>query len=566
MIANTSAAVLVKHHDVDGDQVMAQWPERGATDPGILDAAAQVVKKQRLHLNPVDQGLFLGHPITVDGAFWGAIVLRINARNKVDVQATIKLLQWGMTWLQFLLYRRQSEVSADEGHSANMLDLLASALKEPSLEESGIALVNKLAVRFKSQRVSLGLYGKQGIELLAVSFAANFDRRTQTMQAIADAMLEAVEQRLDIHYAGNVTGGKPEAILRAHELLRQSNHSTSVSTLLLRLDNRIIGAVTIEANRSEPLAAEATRWLDQNLASLTHLFHLKKTATTGLGQSFKTAGLSLLQRWFGCSHLRGKLATIAVAVFLLLLIVPADYRISGNAILENTNKHVLVAPQDGYLDVINSRPGDEVRQGAVLAQLSDDILTLERRKLASQLQQYRQEYDNALATSNRSQAAITNAQVEQATAQLRLIEQQLERIKLTAPIDGVIVSDDIRQSQGAPVKQGDTLFEIASGNDYFVQLYVDERDITAIKPGQAGRLVLTGLPGDFFDFSISRITPVSEIRDGRNYFRVEAALLGDNSKMRPGMTGSGKITAGQRALGWIWFHDIWHWLRLFLWL
>jgi len=234
--------------------------------------------------------------------------------------------------------------------------------------------------------------------------------------------------------------------------------------------------------------------------------------------------------------------------------------------LQSTYKFLVVSPQDGYLESIKARPGDFVQKGDLLAQLDDEDLRLERRKLFSQMQQSQQEYDNALANGNRAQAAIANEKVEQATSQLQLIEQQQSRTQLVASSAGIITSDDISQSLGTPVKQGQILFEISANQGYLVQLWVDERDIAALKPGQACKIKLTSIPNEVFEASVKSITPISEIREGKNYFRVEATLNRETTELRPGMTGSGKVLAGRECLGWIWFHDIWHWLRLTLWL
>src|SRR5690606_37880725 len=188
-------------------------------------------------------------------------------------------------------------------------------------------------------------------------------------------------------------------------------------------------------------------------------------------------------------------------------------------------KYLVVSPQDAYLGAISARPGDLITKGAVLAQLNDEDLRLERRKIASQAQQYRQAYDSALANSNRVDAAIASAQLDQASIQLQLLDQQLTRTQLLAPVDGIVVSDDIAQTRGAPVKQGDVLFEIAAQKKYLVQLFVDERDIAQLQPGQAGELKLTSLPAKIFTTRVKTITPISEVRDGRNYFRVELEFV-----------------------------------------
>ena len=172
---------------------------------------------------------------------------------------------------------------------------------------------------------------------------------------------------------------------------------------------------------------------------------------------------------------------------------------------------------------------------------------------------------NSLANGNRALAAIANEKVAQATSQLELIEQQQARTQLVAPSDGVITSDDISQTLGAPVKQGQVLFEISASQGYVVHLWVDERDIGYLKPEQPGKIKLTSIPNELFEITLKSISPISEIREGKNYFRVEAKLNREADVLRPGMTGSGKVLVGSQFLGWIWFHDLWYWLRLTLW-
>jgi hypothetical protein len=83
--------------------------------------------------------------------------------------------------------------------------------------------------------------------------------------------------------------------------------------------------------------------------------------------------------------------------------------------------------------------------------------------------------------------------------------------------------------------------------------------------GQEGEVKLSSLPNELFTLRVKTITPLSEVREGRNYFRVDAALVSESAALRPGMSGSGKLQVGRRALGWIWFHELWYWLRLSVW-
>ncbi len=136
---------------------------------------------------------------------------------------------------------------------------------------------------------------------------------------------------------------------------------------------------------------------------------------------------------------------------------------------------------------------------------------------------------------------------------------------LRAPFSGLVVKGDLSQSLGAPVKAGDILFEISPTQDYRVVLEVDDRDIGLVIPGQKGQLKLSSLPDQSIPFTVERLMPVSLAENGRNYFRVEAAMQYHSDLMRPGMEGISKIETGQEKLLHIWTRRLVEWLQLFIW-
>ena len=160
---------------------------------------------------------------------------------------------------------------------------------------------------------------------------------------------------------------------------------------------------------------------------------------------------------------------------------------------------------------------------------------------------------------------IIKAQIQQAEAQITLIEEQLKRTKLIAAFDGVVLAGDLSQAIGSAVKRGDELFRIAPLEAYRVILEVDETRVTEIAPGQRGILKVVSLLDETLPYTVERITPITEARDGRNVFRVEAALDHQSETLRPGMEGVAKTEAGQRLLIRIWTQELLDWLRLKLW-
>jgi len=128
-----------------------------------------------------------------------------------------------------------------------------------------------------------------------------------------------------------------------------------------------------------------------------------------------------------------------------------------------------------------------------------------------------------------------------------------------------VVSGDLRQLIGTPVEQGKVLFEIAPLDAFRVVLQVDEREIAQLAQGQQGELVLSGIPGERFKFTVKQVTPVAVAQEGHNFFRVEAQMDGGLHRLRPGMEGVGKVKAGRQSLIWIWTHSLVDWLKLSLW-
>jgi len=206
-----------------------------------------------------------------------------------------------------------------------------------------------------------------------------------------------------------------------------------------------------------------------------------------------------------------------------------------------------------------------VRQGDLLCRLDDREIKLERLKWATQKEELLRQYSDAMAKHERAQVLIVQAKADQAEAQVNLADEELARIRLVAPFDGVVTSGDLSQSLGTPVERGQVLFEVAPLGGYRVIAQVDERDIGYVASGQKGELELAAVPGEVLRFRVSKVTPVSTAKEGRNYFRVESKLEKNSTRLRPGMEGAGHIVVERRRLIWIWTHDMVEWVSLKLW-
>ena len=154
----------------------------------------------------------------------------------------------------------------------------------------------------------------------------------------------------------------------------------------------------------------------------------------------------------------------------------------------------------GFCGRRRCRPATRLHAGDLLAAFDDRDLVLERLRWVTERQVHAGEYDEALSAGKRADAVRLESQLAQADAQIHLADEQLARTRLTAPFDGLLVSGDMSQSIGAPVRRGDVLFELAPLDGYRVDLEVGENQVADVVPGQEGHLVLASLPDETLAF------------------------------------------------------------------
>ena len=549
---------------------VASWPD-ASHNLRHLGSVAEKTLQQRRGVVDASQppqaaaaATLIGYPVEVDGLLRGAVVMEIRPRPDPEVQRALRLVHWGTAWL-VAEFRQQAVVRHQEraGRLEVAQQVVATALQEPALRASALAVANDLAGRLSCERVALGFVRHDRCEVEAISHTATFDRRSDFVRLLAEAMDEVPDLGQSFVHpplAADAVGGL------AHAALSAARDDVAVLSVPLANDNDTLGVLTLERRREQPFDAEDLALCEAAGQLLGPIFAMKQREDMGLLQR---AGLALQRggtMLFGPRHPGLKLAAmVTLAAVAVLSVATMSYRVSAKVIIEGAVQRAVVAPYQGYVAESRVRAGETVRRGQVLARLADRDLLRGRARWASVAEQMARRYRQSAAAQERAAMSIAAAQEDQARAQLALVEERLGRATLTAPFDGLVVTGDLSQVLGSPVEQGKVLFEVAPLDAYRVILNVDERDIADVALGQPGELVLAGMPYERLPFTVRNITPVSTAQDGRNFFRVEAQLDGADVRLRPGMEGVGKVEAGERKLLWIWTHTFTEWVQLALW-
>ncbi len=553
----------------------AVWPDKSVSVKHLVPAAERALRERRGLLVRNGASVSAGapaldypqisYPLEVSGEVRGAVVLELDLLSEAKIQETMRRLHWGVAWLEVMVRRIDAQKSAEQNERLKLvLALLVSVIEQERFQPAAMALVTRLATKLDCDRVSLGFEERKKLRVKAISHSAEFGKQMNLVRAIGSAMDEAVDQEAAIVYPS--PENMAPLVTRAHAELVRLHGTGAILTVPIISDGRLLGGITLERPADRAFDSKTVVLCETVAALVGPILDAKRREErwliTKAGESF----VGQLKQFIGAGHLTLKLFTILLlAVGTFFYFATGEFRITAPVTLEGTIQRAVCAPFNGYITQSRPRPGDVVKEGELLCLLDDRDLKLERLKWVTQREQIFKQYYEAMAKHDRPQVQINRAKIDQADAQIGLLDEQLSRAKMTAPFNGVIMKGDLSQSLGSPVERGQVLFEVAPLESYRVIVQVDERDIAFIAVGQQGKLMLPSMPGDTVPLHIEKITPVSVAKEGRNYFRVEAQLENTSERLRPGMEGIGKVVIDERRFIWIWTRELIDWLLLKIW-
>lgn len=543
---------------------LAKWPASLSQYGEFSPVVEYVLKKREKAYFPNsvenDEQLYdlFALPMLVDSNLIGILVVKVRNQYAQHQESTFYSLQQSIKWLTLA---RPGQSQNDDFYN-RVVGLLATSFEQQDYRQALIAMVTELTHTFACDRVAYAEYEGHYCHIAALSNSASLDDRSNLVQKITNAMDEAVEQDKAIIYPDDSS----PLIQRAHQELARKFGSGSICTVPLVHDGKKFGAITLLRNEENPFDLRTRQLCEQTFALLTPYLALRRDSEKSAPLKIAAATKKSLQTLFGIRYLKTKLAAITVALTIAAgSMLQGDFRVSADTVLEGKIQRVVAAPFSGYLLSSSVRAGDTVAKGDLMASLNDTDIQLEMTKLKGELQKVRNEYREAQSSRDLVKVSVVKEQINQINAEINLAKQQLQRIQLTAPFDGVVIEGDLSESLGAPVERGEPLFKIAPLEGYRIILKVDESDISHIQQGQSGSMILSSLSEQVFPLTVEKITVAAQADNGANIFRVEASLTEATDMLRPGMQGVAKIDIGQQKLIWIWTREITDWLRLWLW-
>jgi multidrug efflux pump subunit AcrA (membrane-fusion protein) len=230
----------------------------------------------------------------------------------------------------------------------------------------------------------------------------------------------------------------------------------------------------------------------------------------------------------------------------LLLCIPVRLSVLAPGELVPANPAAVRAPLEGVIAHFHVKPNQAVKRDDPLFDF-DEAQLESRDAVAAQAlytaeAEYRQAAQQALSdVKSKGMLATLQGRIEERRAETGYVRGQVERARVVAPGDGVVLFDDPSEWLGRPVATGERIMRIAAPGDVEVEAWLPVGDAIDLAPGAPLTLYLASAPFEPVDARLRYLAYEAQARpDGSYAYRVRAALAGATAR-RVGLKGTARL-------------------------
>ncbi len=260
-----------------------------------------------------------------------------------------------------------------------------------------------------------------------------------------------------------------------------------------------------------------------------------------------------LRRW-----MTGPRLALLSAAALLLIFAPVwpDF-VQGRFVLEPVSKAVIRADVPGVVVEVLAQENQPVAAGAPIVKLHNLQLEASAAKANADLSEASARAREASLRYSGFGAADRERQ--EMVEQKRLLAEQVARLAVTSPIEGVVLTPRMGDLMGSYLPEGAKIADVADTSTMVARVYIPEYGIREVKVGTKARLQMRSrlLP---ITGTLAGLAPVNALIDPGLVekaelngivpppFYVGSVRVENDGSLREGMTGTAKIFVGRRSI------------------
>jgi multidrug resistance efflux pump len=197
----------------------------------------------------------------------------------------------------------------------------------------------------------------------------------------------------------------------------------------------------------------------------------------------------------------------------------------------------------------------------VVSESSDREADLKARELA----EAQSELSLMKAGSRPEEIRQVEADVEKLTQEVALLDQELGKTEIRAPIDGIVTTPFVERKLSQHLDPGDELCKIVDISHVTVEMQVPEKEMVDVRKGSPVWMKARSLPSIDFQGRVDFIAPVAQSINSQQMVIVRSELQNDGFLLKPETTGVAKIYCGERRIIDLITRRMVRWLRTEFW-
>ena len=197
----------------------------------------------------------------------------------------------------------------------------------------------------------------------------------------------------------------------------------------------------------------------------------------------------------------------------------------------------------------------------VISETSDREADLKTRELA----EAQSELKLMKAGSRPEQIQQVEADVAKLSREVALLDQELGKTEIRAPIDGVIATAFVERKLNQHLDPGEELCKIVDISRVTVEMQVPEKEMVDVRPGNPVWMKARSLPSVDLQGRVDFIAPVAQTVNSQQMVVVRSELQNDGLVLKPEMTGVAQIYCGDRRIIDLITRRMVRWLRTEFW-
>jgi hypothetical protein len=542
--------------------------------------------------NPTDFLLVLG-PLKTANETAGVLEIFQRPGSNTNVQRGYLrfLLQMCELASEYLKSRKLQHFTDRQALWAQLENFTRLVHKGLDQRSTAYTIANEGRRLIECDRVSVALNKGRKCVIEAVSGQDTFDKRSNTVTLLGKLTTAVVATGETVWYIGDTSMMAPQVEEAVQQYVDEC-HSKAVAIVPLKephdkndpmAEPKVLGALVIEQiEDSRPREGLLQRIDVVSEHSSIALANVVEHNELFLMPVWRAIGKS---RWIiEARQLPWTLSVTAalLVVTLFLCLWPADFDLSGKGKLQPVGRHQIFAQLDGdviAVPVDRGEPVKMVKQGQVLAQLQN--LELEgkifdkrgqldstKEKLGSVSRRLQERKLDPTDHSRLLGDQMSYIQEEKSyKEQLKLLEHKKTHLTITSPVDGQVVTWDVRNTLiHRPVQVGQLLMSVEEPDGpWELEVQMPEERMGFINEARAKfgddlrvKYITATNPGVTHIGTIKEIHETAEVRgeEGNTVLLRVAIDKNDLPDLRSGANVTAKVCCGRAAIGYVWFYDL----------